>query len=266
MIWRAFLLWLTFASTTMADTPLDSLDLRTETLGLEAVGKIDHDGRGFCTGVLVDNDLVLTAAHCLFEEGERIDPRKLSFHAGMRHGEAVATSAVRRAVVMAEYRHDDTDALRELLNDVALLQLVDRIPLATAAPFQTSQSVARGDAVSVVSYARTRAGTLSRQDRCRVTDRGVGALALSCDVDFGSSGAPVFRANGSREQIVSIISRFFRDGDETIALGMEVAPALAQLRKDMIEGRGVFPKEEVKGRAVKVGDGRAVGRAKFLRP
>ena len=44
--------------------------------GWEAVGRIELGDRGFCTGALIADDLVLTAAHCLFDKdtGARIDP------------------------------------------------------------------------------------------------------------------------------------------------------------------------------------------------
>ena len=47
--------------------------------GWEAVGRLDLGGRGFCTGALIATDLVLTAAHCLYDRdsGERIDPAEI---------------------------------------------------------------------------------------------------------------------------------------------------------------------------------------------
>ena len=49
--------------------------------GWEAVGRIELGDRGFCTGALIADDLVLTAAHCLFdkETGARIADRDIEF-------------------------------------------------------------------------------------------------------------------------------------------------------------------------------------------
>ncbi len=249
-----------------ADTPLRSLDLRTDTLGFEGVGRLDIAGLGFCTGVLVDNDLVLTAAHCLYSAGERIDPRRITFRAGLRHGEAVAESPVRQAVIMEGYTPTEADGASRIARDLALLQLNDSIPLDTAAPFQTSGALDYHDQVSVVSYGRGRKETLSRQESCRMNGRTGRVFGFSCETIFGSSGAPVFRKVGSQFRVVSIISGGLYETDEVMSFGMEVHDALKTLRKDLHDGRRVFPKETVQGHRVRAGDDHDVGRARFVRP
>ena len=46
-------------------TGLVKLGDRDDLLGWEAVGRLDQEGVGFCTGTLIAPDLVLTAAHCV---------------------------------------------------------------------------------------------------------------------------------------------------------------------------------------------------------
>jgi protease YdgD len=74
------------------DKALTRLDTADQARGWDAVGRIDLGTRGFCTGALIAPDLVLTAAHCLFdkETGARIAPAQIKFLAGWRNGRAAA--------------------------------------------------------------------------------------------------------------------------------------------------------------------------------
>ena len=74
------------------DASLTSLQTGEEARGWEAVGRLDIDGKGFCTGALIAPDLVLTAAHCMFDRdtGLAVDPSRLQFLAGLRNGRALA--------------------------------------------------------------------------------------------------------------------------------------------------------------------------------
>lgn len=266
MILRALLCLVLLSSAATAQQGPNQLRLRSQTLGLEAVGRLELPQGGFCTGVLVDNDLVLTAAHCLYREGKVIDPREILFLAGTWLDEAVAERAGQRAVMMPGFSLDDEDALRAIRKDVALVQLESGIPLAVAAPFETSEEIEQGDLIEVVSVGQGRRHSLSREAGCQVTEAYEQVMAFSCDVDHGSSGAPVFKQIGFRVKIVSIISRGYRDGDKTVSFGAEVAPAVAKLRADLYAGRGVFPETVVEGRSVTVGGKKEIGGARFIKP
>ena len=46
---------------------LNALEKRSDVVGFEAVGRLDSP-HGFCSGTLIAADLVLTAAHCVYDK------------------------------------------------------------------------------------------------------------------------------------------------------------------------------------------------------
>lgn len=267
----AVVLWFAGPLGASDPSPLRKLMTGDDSRGWEGVGRLNIGGESFCTGALIAENLVLTAGHCLFDKasGDQYDATDIEFLAGWRNGRASAYRGVRRAVVHPDFAFKDLNNAARVVNDLALLELDQPIRKSSVRPFSTFHRPRKGAEVGVVSYAHDRSESPALQEMCQVLARQSGVLVMSCEVDYGSSGAPVFVVQDGEPRIVSVVSAKAMVRDLPVSLGTNLEAPLAELKSIMASTDGVFqtvqPTARVPARRLQIEPNRGGG-AKFVRP
>ncbi len=253
----AAFLWLCASFATAEDASLQSMQSLNGSRGWDAVGRLDIGNQGFCTAALIRENLVLTAAHCVYDDSGALQPASIfEFNAGLRNGRAEAYRSVRRILAHPEYHHKETADLSEVPYDIALLELAQPIRTTRITPFEIAATPRAGQEIGVVSYAEDRAEAPSLQEICSVIGEQNGFLVMSCDINFGSSGAPVFTIENGVARIVSVISVMAHAGERKVSLGTSLENELMGLISSF---------DTPKIQTNRLGNSGSTG-AKFIRP
>ncbi len=119
-----FCLFAMATTTNAQETDLVTLETGTDARGWEAVGRLDFNN-GFCTAAMIRDNLILTAAHCVYNDRGRLrDASEFTFSAGLRAGRAEATRGVHSLVAHPQYNHAPSLIEdRNVAVDIAVLRL-----------------------------------------------------------------------------------------------------------------------------------------------
>lgn len=263
-----WLIVLTMTAAPVAAQGLRALDTADDARSWEAVGRLDS-AVSFCSATLIAPDLVLTAAHCLYDpEGVRLADADLTFSASLRHGRAEAYRSIRASHIPEDYPGPVTGSQsRSIAFDVALLELDRPIPEQTVAPLDLGAAGQVRDVVTVVSYGRDRETVASIEEGCEILAEEGRVHILSCSVVSGSSGAPILRVEDGRAEVIAVVSAVAEWNGGPVS----VAVAGQDLIADLMARAGSVPVVDTpmpQGvRRLTVGDsGRSDIGARFVRP
>jgi len=252
------------------DAGLRRLDTADQERGWEAVGRVNLGNFAFCTGTLIAADVVLTAAHCLYDArtGRRVAARQIVFMAGLRDGRAAAYRGARRVYVDPGYTYDDQRRVHRVAADLALIELDQPIRQASIRPFSMAKAVVgRGTAVEMVSYALTRDKAPSLQKVCHVIGTERGMAVLTCLADFGASGAPILVRENGQTRIASVVSAKAVWNARPVALAaMTLGARVSKLMAGLRAADRVFRRPRQRDRVMTLDVAMRATGAKFIRP
>jgi S1-C subfamily serine protease len=162
--------------------------------------------RGLCSGVVLAQDLVLTAAHCVIAATDV----KIVGH--------IAAAPFHLADVTQVAPHPQFSAVASPTADLALLKLSKPLPIGFAPAFLDSRPIAVGDRLIVVGYGMAMQGdgksagtprmatlvVTHRWDRLLTLRDASGGAISGCG---GDSGAPAFAIRGGVPALVGVVTK-----------------------------------------------------------
>jgi len=171
-----------------------------------AIGKLNNSIGGSCTAAVVEQDLALTVAHCIFNRrtGRFLPASSLHLLLGFKRGDYVVHALVSSYTVGPGY--DPMMELETIESDWVLLKLTNPLP-ATIRPLALIDTTPRvGTQVMIGSYARGRRFVMTVDRECALIGASAKPVLLEhdCRVAQGSSGAPLLMMNHDTAVIVGL--------------------------------------------------------------
>lgn len=234
----------------------DRLQMPSAEYPWSAIGRVNTETGGHCSGVLVAPSVVVTAAHCLFDTRKVwfVPPKQVHFVAGFEDGAYIAHSIARSYYVPKQYREGEPPTGDIAQHDWAFIVLRNAVGARTGwfgvTGFGRDAFPALRQAGTVfvqAGYSRDRDRVLTVHVACPVEGfaKGLALAVHQCDAVPGDSGSPIFYfedglpvlagvhvATTRRQQPVrgvAVPTATFREGVMQMGGGAPTTPALRPL-------------------------------------